>query len=184
MLVTEEDYIDQDEAQPGSCHGQGKFETWSIKAGKGKMTPIAKWQTELNGYLAGGGAQDSKAPFVVNCSSHWFEERNGIVAMAWYEQGLRLLDVRDPRRIRQVGFHLPSDGATWGAYWVPNARDLVYTADVTRGIDVFRVKVGGTGSGRAKTVRAPILDSWRNPSSVTAAYRPSARFRWSCPILA
>ena len=30
LLVTEEDYIDTDEDQPGSCNGQGKFETYRI----------------------------------------------------------------------------------------------------------------------------------------------------------
>ena len=28
LLVTEEDYIDQQEQPPGGCNGQGKFETW------------------------------------------------------------------------------------------------------------------------------------------------------------
>jgi hypothetical protein len=36
--------------------------------------------TELNG-------SDSKAVASVNCSSHWFDERKGITAVGWYEQG-------------------------------------------------------------------------------------------------
>jgi hypothetical protein len=184
LLVTEEDYIDQSETPPGSCHGQGKFETWSTRPGAGRMTPIDSWQTELNGFLAGGSAQDSKAPFTVNCSSHWFDERAGVAAVAWYEQGVRLLDVRKPRDIRQVGYYLPVDGVTWGAYWAPNATDIVYTTDVMRGIDVLRVKGGAAGVSRSRPVKAPILSSWRSPMLAAAAYRPSSRFGWSCVIAA
>ena len=58
-------HVDQDEAQPGSCNGQGKFETWKVKNGDGKMTPIDTWKTELNGFLApliAGARHDSPPP--------------------------------------------------------------------------------------------------------------------------
>ena len=59
----------------------------------------------------------------VNCSSHWFEVSEGLVAVGWYEQGTRFLDVHNPRDIRQVGFYLPANGSTWGAYWSPDRPD-------------------------------------------------------------
>ena len=176
LLVTEEDYIDQQEQPPGGCNGQGKFETWRIKNGRGTMFPLDTWQTELN-------AADSKAPLTVNCSSHWFDHRGGVAAVAWYEQGLRLLDVRNPRNIRQVGYYLPADGATWAAYWVPGSEDLVYTADVTRGIDVLRID--DADDAAAPTVEAPILDSWfgtPGTASTVPGMQPSTRFNWGCAI--
>jgi hypothetical protein len=182
LLVTEEDYVDTDQAQPGSCNGQGKFETWSIKGGKGHMMPIDTWMTELNGFVTGGDAEDSKAPITVNCSSHWFEERDGIAAVAWYEQGTRLLDVRNPADIRQIGYYLPADGSTWASYWVPGSADLIYTADPYRGIDVLRVVDVST---TAPTVSAPILDSWfgvPGTEAGPAGFDPSTSFGWSCAI--
>ena len=89
LLITEEDYIDQDETPPGGCRGQGKFETWSIAMRPGGLTPLDTWMTEMNG-------SDSKAAATINCSSHWFELSKDLVAVGWYEQGTRFLDVHDP----------------------------------------------------------------------------------------
>jgi hypothetical protein len=183
LLVTEEDYIDQDEAQPGSCNGQGKFETWKIHSGDSQMHPVDTWQTELNGFLAGGDAQDSKAPVTVNCSSHWFDYRNGVATVGWYEQGVRFLDVRNPKDIRQIGYYLPADGATWAAYWVPGSTDLVYTADPARGLDVLRI--GNPDDPHAPTVKAPILDEWFGVPGVDAGvtgYSPTKLYGWACVL--
>jgi hypothetical protein len=178
LLVTEEDYVDQQE--PGSCNGQGKFETWRIVRGAGHMHPLDTWQTELNGFLAGGEAADSKAPVTANCSSHWFDHRGGVAAVAWYEQGVRFLDVRDPRDIRQIGYYLPADGASWAAYWVPGSPDLVYSTDATRGLDVLRI--AEPEDAAAPTVEAPILASWFGLEGAVPAAVPSSRFGWGCAI--
>ncbi|HEX2051920.1 MAG TPA: hypothetical protein VHJ34_14985 [Actinomycetota bacterium] len=184
LLVTEEDYVDIDEPQPGSCNGQGKFETWSLQHMKpGQITPLDTWETELNGTFT-GGSSDSKAPVTVNCSSHWFDEQDGIVATAWYEQGVRFLDVTNPSDIRQVGYYLPANGSTWASYWVPNdpTGELVYTTDAYRGLDVLRIDDGGK---QAKTRRAPIPRKWygeEGTSSGVDGYRRSDLFGWSCPI--
>lgn len=183
LLVTEEDYVDTDEDQPGSCNGQGKFETWSVRGGPGGVKPLDTWMTELNGFLAGGEATDSKAPVTANCSSHWFDHRDGVAAVGWYEQGVRFLDVRNPADIRQIGYYLPADGATWAAYWAPNATDIVYTADVARGIDVLRIT--NAGDVNAASVEAPILDSWFGTPGTApgmTGFDASPAFGWSCVI--
>ena len=183
LLVTEEDYVDTDEEQPGSCNGQGKFETWRIGSAPGRMRPIDTWQTELNGFLAGGGAEDSKAPVTANCSSHWFDHRNGVAAVGWYEQGVRFLDARRPNDIRQIGYYLPVDGSTWAAYWAPGASNIVYTADVTRGIDVLRI--GNATDPAAPAVTAPILDEWFGPEGTASGvpgFVPDSAFGWSCAL--
>jgi LVIVD repeat-containing protein len=180
LLVTEEDYIDTDEVPPGGCRGQGKFETWDLtRLGQGSITPQDTWETELNGMFT-SGAVDSKAPVTVNCSSHWFDAKNGIAAVGWYEQGVRFLDYRDPRNITQVGYYIPAAGSTWAAYWSPTdpAGEVVYTADAYRGIDVLRIQGGGTGG----KVRAPVRNEWFG-GSTDVRFQPGPTFGFVCPVL-
>ena len=177
LLITEEDYIDTSEVPPGGCRGQGKFETWDLsRLGKGgAITPLATWETELNGMFT-SGAVDSKAPVTVNCSSHWFDAKDGIAAVGWYEQGVRFLDYRSPTEIVQVGYYIPANGSTWAAYWSPTDPngEIVYTADAYRGVDVLRIDGGGlTG----KKVKAPVRDEWIGGTATDA--RRSCRTRRS-----
>src|SRR3954462_6413489 len=183
LLVTEEDYIDTDETPPGGCRGQGKFETWDVSGlSTGQITPLGTWQTELNGMFT-GGAVDSKAPVTVNCSSHWFDAKDGVAAVGWYEQGVRFLDYRTPTQIAQVGYYIPANGSTWAAYWSPTDPngEIVYTADAFRGVDVLRIENGGlTG----KRVKAPVPDTWfGSPSADAAFFEPSSSFGFMCPLL-
>ena len=106
-----------------------------------------------------------------------------MAAVGWYEQGVRFLDVRNPGDIRQIGYYLPADGATWAAYWVPGSPDLVYTADPLRGIDVLRI--GNAGDPGAATVDAPLLDEWFGlPGAPTApaAFTPTPLYGWACVV--
>lgn len=85
------------------------------------------------------------------CSVHWFDFHHaGFVVIPTYHHGTRVLDVRDPRRIRQVAsVHTPGNNA-FASYWVPQRSpsgvatgqlsQIVYTADASRGIDVFHVQ--------------------------------------------
>ena len=183
LLITEEDYIDTDEVPPGGCRGQGKFETWDLsQLGKGKITPLGTWETELNGMFT-SGAVDSKAPVTVNCSSHWFDAKDGIATVGWYEQGVRFLDHRSPTAISQVGYYIPANGSTWAAYWSPTdpRGEVVYTADAYRGVDVLRIDGGGrTG----KKVRAPVPSGWFGlPTADSATFEPHPSFGYVCPVL-
>jgi len=181
LLVTEEDYIDTSETPPGGCRGQGKFETWDLSGlSKGAIKPLGTWETELNGLFT-GGAVDSKAPVTVNCSSHWFDAKNGVAAVGWYEQGIRFLDYRDPRDIKQVGYYIPANGSTWAAYWSPTdpRGEIAYTADAYRGVDVVRIDGGGlTG----KKVKAPVRSEWLGQKAADA-FQPHATFGFVCPVL-
>ncbi|MDQ1711070.1 MAG: hypothetical protein QOE45_520 [Frankiaceae bacterium] len=175
LLVTEEDYVDTGETPPGGCRGQGKFQTWDVRGHESGRTMglLDQWLTEVEGVPLLNG---SKAPVTANCSSHWFRERGGIAAVGWYEQGLRLLDTRNPKDIRQVGYWLPPNGVAWGAYWVTD--DIVYTADVARGIDVLRVK---KTAGPAPTVVAPIRASWLGAAPAKVPFfGPSSVFGYAC----
>lgn len=159
-LVTEEDYAnDGDEVV---CDRSGTFQTWAVndldgaayraanpdnKTGKGTMTPLASFQAPAESM---GGASTPVGGF---CSAHWFDyHQSGIVAQGWYQQGLRLIDARDPKQLKQFGFFTGGASEVWDAYWVParNAdgtakanrekTNIVYTADAVRGLDVFEVK--------------------------------------------
>jgi hypothetical protein len=181
LLITEEDYIDTGETPPGGCRGQGKFETWDLSGlSKGAITPQGTWETELNGMFT-SGAVDSKAPVTVNCSSHWFDAKNGVAAVGWYEQGVRFLDYRDPKNITQVGYYIPANGSTWAAYWSPTdpRGEIAYTADAYRGVDVVKIKDGGlTG----KKVKAPVRDEWIGDAAADA-FQPHPTFGFVCPVL-
>ena len=182
LLVTEEDYIDTDEVPPGGCRGQGKFETWSLASlSKGAIVPQDTWETELNGMFT-GGAVDSKAPVTVNCSSHWFDAKDGIAAVGWYEQGVRFLDYRTPTDIKQVGYYIPMNGSTWAAYWSPTdpTGQIVYTADAYRGVDVLRID--GAGKGASKKT-APVPGTWLGASTTESVFEPHATFGFVCPVL-
>jgi hypothetical protein len=178
LLVTEEDYVDTSETPPGGCRGQGKFQTWDITgADRGRpMTLQAQWRTEVTGAPFVSG---NKAPVTANCSSHWFQEREGIAAVGWYEQGMRLLDVRNPRKIRQVGYWLPPNAVTWGAYWIND--EIVYTADVGRGIDILRVT---SSNASPAPVVAPIRASWLGAAPRVDLVKASTRWKWACGTVA
>jgi hypothetical protein len=182
LLITEEDYIDTDEVPPGGCRGQGKFQTWDVsRLGKGAVTPLATWETELNGMFT-SGAVDSKAPVTVNCSSHWFDAREGVAEVGWYEQGTRFLDYSSPSDIKQVGYYIPSNGSTWAAYWSPTDPNgqIAYTADVYRGVDVLRIDGGGRGS---KKKTAPVPKSWMGQTASDSEFVPHPEFGFMCPLL-
>ena len=159
LLVTEEDYASEgDEVE---CDKAGTFQTWEIKSldpgpfaaanpllepGKGTIAPL----DIINAPLEGGGG--TSTPIGAFCSAHWFDyHQSGIVAQAYYQQGLRLIDVRNPRDLKQFGFFTGTAGETWDAYWAPQRdrngaaipglkTNLVYTVDAVRGVEVFRVR--------------------------------------------
>ena len=116
VAITEEDY------NRPTCKGAGSFQTWGI-VGK-KLALLDMFTTELDNLVQGKGW----APVTGLCSAHYFDERNGLVAIGWYEEGTRFLDVRDPAGIRQVGYWVPTKGETWAVLLPadrPDGRDRV-----------------------------------------------------------
>jgi hypothetical protein len=77
----------------------------------------------------------------LGCSAHWFDEHptfhnGGLVALGAYEHGTRFFDISSAGKIKEVGYFMPFGGSTSAAYWV--TKDLVYSVDYTRGIDILR----------------------------------------------
>jgi hypothetical protein len=121
LLVTEEDL------RPG-CRRAGTFQTWEIGA-RGVARPLARFGVE----------RDGRARLL--CSAHYFEHRDGLVAAGFFEQGVRFLDVADPRRIRQVGYYVADPAMVWGAMYAradPTGK-VVHVLDHAKGIDVIEV---------------------------------------------
>ena len=74
---------------------------------------------------------------------HWFDEepsfRNGgRVAAAWYEDGMRLLDIDRKGRISEAGYYIRENAASSAAYWVTD--EVIYVTDYYDGFDILRVK--------------------------------------------
>ncbi len=140
LLVTEEDYEQTD------CSQAGSFQTWKVDSLRRSdaITPLDKVElTDL------GGPQQGITPDGGFCSAHWFDyHQSGIVAVAYYNGGVRLVDVRDPKNIKPFGF-AQGGGETWDAYWVPKRDDrhramvertnIFYSVDAVRGLDAYRV---------------------------------------------
>lgn len=185
LLVTEEDYR---EPQCGRSETklpngqvlkkaeQGSFQTWKIESrkGAGGLRPLDSWIVELGKYAEGSSVAQ------IYCSSHWFTFNDRkVVAVGWYHQGVRFLDVSNPRSIRQVGYWNGPGSQASAAYFVPGHRDLVYVADYQRGFDVLRIQDGGAA---APTVVMPIRTEWLTPGYQPGGLVPSKRFGYACLV--
>lgn len=140
LLVTEEDYMDT------QCSTAGSFQTWHVTSLDGSPDSIRP----LDRINPVGTLEGIAGPQMGFCSAHWFDyHQSGIVAQGYYEGGLRLIDVRNPRDIKQYGYFASGLSEVWDAYWYPvrnshgiatgKKTNIVYTADVVRGLDVFTV---------------------------------------------
>jgi hypothetical protein len=160
LLVTEEDYFnDGDEL---ACERAGTFQTWRIpdmdgaayRAGNPDLAPNRGTIEPLdliNPVALGDGLSTPVGGF---CSAHWFDyHQSGVIAQAFYQQGLRLIDVRDATDLRQYGYATGGLSEVWDAYFVPQRdrrgvatskkTNVVYTTDLVRGVDVYEVDLPG-----------------------------------------
>jgi len=144
LLVTEEDYLNTD------CGIAGSLQTWYVEkldGTPGAIHPLDR----INPVDPGEGVA---LPNLAFCSAHWFDyHQSGIVAQAYYEGGLRLIDVRNPADLEEYGYFASGLSEVWDAYWVPERNskgvatgrktNIVYTTDLIRGLDVFTVALPG-----------------------------------------
>ena len=117
----------------------GAFQTWDATRWKktGTFTLIDKYQMSNGTYI------DGRPPANVwGCSSHWHEENprygmnGGLVAAAFFEHGVRFIDVSSKGKIEEVGYFMPHGGNTGAVYWITDR--IAYTADYGRGIDIIK----------------------------------------------
>jgi hypothetical protein len=181
VLITEEDY------ERPTCKDAGSFQTWKIN---GELSPLApatltnldSWSTELDDLTRLEGS----APATVLCSAHWFDVDRGLVAQGWYEQGTRILDIRNPADIKQVGYFVMPKTETWAAYWAPTdpKGEIIYTVDLARGIDVLRIARPAENTPGKK---APVRKQWVSDGATTTT--PASEFStshstfgWACRL--
>ena len=171
VLITEEDYLNV------ACGDAGLFQTWRINgpldpANPAVLTNLDTWDTS-EGTLPEPQDSTEAAYF---CSSHYFDVRGGIASVAWYGNGTRLLDVSNPRDIRQVGWFVPPNSEVWAAYWAPKDDSVVFVVDFKRGIDVLRVRRGAPpGAG---------LPARPAPPEGGPTSRPHPVYGWGCRLAA
>jgi hypothetical protein len=174
LAVTEEDY------DRPTCNGQGSLQTWQITGdrnsdGSTKLKLLDLWTTELNELSTASG----RSPATTNCSAHWFDEDRGLLAQGWYDQGVRFLDISNPRQIRQVGYYATT-GQFWAAYFAPSdpTRQTVYALDTAGGIDVLHIDRSGTM--RTRQVPAAAVESqMRDRGRVSVA---SPKWGYACLV--
>jgi hypothetical protein len=179
VAVTEEDYT-----RP-TCQGQGSLQTWQIKPGETnsdgttKLVMLDQWTTELNELSNATG----RSPATGNCSAHWFDESHGVLAQGWYDQGVRFMDISNPRDIRQIGYWV-TEGTFWAAYYAPTdpKRQVVYALDTATGVDVIKFDRTAKPS-QARSVRAPILKQWVTTEEGFNRFLPSSKWGFACPLL-
>jgi hypothetical protein len=113
--------------------------------------------------------------------AHWFTEHpdfdgGGLVAMGWYEHGVRFLDVAANGDIDEVGWFLPIGGSTSAAYWITD--EIVYTSDYQRGIDILRF-TGEPATGEVRVEgTTPALPKVRS----TRMLPPTEGVSFICPL--
>ncbi len=153
----------------GSCESAGRFATYDLKSAYGgqgwrnpdfRMKALSTWSLE-------------DQPGSTGCASaHYFADRgDGIFANAFYGQGVRFLDVTNPRKVRQVGYYRMDDASAWAAYW---HKGYVFVADNARGIDVLSFQ----GKPGDKPATAPRLRRDATP----LRFAPSPVWGWACPV--
>jgi hypothetical protein len=207
LLVGEEDYaFEGDEVV---CERSGSFQTWEVPDLDGARYRSANPQNEPNrGTVrvldaiqapAEAGLQGGATPAGGFCSTHWFDfHQSGTVAVAHYQQGLRIVDARNPRDLRQIGFAAGGGTEVWDAYWVPERTEtgttalrrtnLIYTVDAVRGVDVYEVTglppdlrltgdIGSRGTFPAPPARpGPTDPTTGAPGTPTACAPPESTF--------
>jgi hypothetical protein len=132
IYVTEESFADGCASDGvlviASLRGSYDGEGWrSTPENPFRLRPVSTWS------VAG---QEGSDPASGDCSGHYFDVRGDILAMAFYAQGVRFLDISDPTNPTQVAYFRPGDGRAWAPYW---HRGYIFVADNLRGVDILKL---------------------------------------------
>jgi len=170
---------DLEDSSP-QCYALSQPEPRTRGGRGGSISPVDMWYPE-------------DAAVGANCSAHYFDYHDaGFVAQGWHEYATRILDVRNPKDIKQVGFFFTPASETWAAYWAParnlrgavNGKDtnIVYTTDVCRGVDVLEVKLPTKSKPKStKALTAPVMSPTVLDQRETLS-RPSKDWGFVCRV--
>jgi hypothetical protein len=100
----------------------------------GEFTLIDEYRVRQGNYVDGHAAANQWC-------THWADPHasykdGGLVAMAWYEHGVRMLDIKPDGQIEEAGYFVPLAGSTSGVYWITDR--IMYTTDYQRSMDILR----------------------------------------------
>lgn len=119
--------------------GAATLSTWDATRWQRNRTfeKIDDYQVQNGTYMDG-----SPPAGALGCTPLWFDDhpkfRNGgLIASAWAEHGMRILQVDSRGQIRERGWFMPFAGEVAAAYWLND--DIIYSIDFTRGIDILRL---------------------------------------------
>jgi hypothetical protein len=174
LIGTEEDF--QDCAKAGRIVAVDLTDSWGGEPAQNSTRTKPYRMKALSSFHPFLDTPETANPNL-QCSAHYFEIRQSTLAAGWYGQGLRLVDVSDARDMRQIGYYRVTGTGTdnpssnsWDVAWYndappkgKNGGDYVYLMDMSRGIEVIRLKGGGArASARMKSVVAPSVrrDPW------------------------
>lgn len=123
----------------GRCdEDSGAFMTWDTRGWKrtGSFRLLDEYRVRNGTYADGNPAVGA-----TGCTAMWFQEHptfdnGGLVASAFFEHGVRFLEVARDGSIALRGFYMPAVGSTIASYWVTD--EIVYAIDLAKGIDILR----------------------------------------------
>ena len=106
--------------------------------------------------MSTGVPPDGASPESTYCV-HWFDPHptyanGGLVAISWYEHGVRFLQVGGDGTLAEVGWYVPLAGQSSDVDWISDR--VVYVADYLRGVDILRF-TGDIPQGRGLSQAAP-----------------------------
>jgi hypothetical protein len=123
------------------CNGSnGRFSVWDTKG----WQKTKKFTFSDDYQYVNGTYTDGSPPYnAMGCSSHWFQEHptfkdGGLVAVGSYDHGAQFFIVTPKGKLVREGFFVPWAGETSAVYWLN--KELIYTVDYSRGIDILRYR--------------------------------------------
>lgn len=90
-----------------------------------------------------GTYSDGSSPYnVFGCSAYAIDDnpafdRNRLVAVSWFEHGLRILRVDRRGQIKEIAGMMAHGTAAAEPVWLDE--EIIYVADINRGLDIYRV---------------------------------------------
>jgi hypothetical protein len=167
---------------PPDCNGIGQFSIASLRGsydGEGwRSTPEDPFRLKRISTWNPHKQEGTLVNDTIYCSAHYFDAEDGILAYSWYDQGTRFVDVRNPRKPRQVAYYRPDDGVSWAPYYHAGH---VYVADHGRGIDILKLDDAARAGNRAVAPKS----SKRHIRMVKRAsreLRADPVLGWMCPL--
>ena len=133
-------------ASVGCSSAAAQFVTMDATKGQptydeaGNLVKLGEF-SQVDEYRVRAGNYADGHPAVNQWCTHWADTHptykdGGLVAQAWYEHGVRMLDIKPDGQIQEVGWYVPLAGSTSGVYWITDR--IMYTTDYQRSVDILR----------------------------------------------